>query len=141
MIVLDTNVVSELMRRAPNPDVVAWVDNWPAMELAVTSVTVAEILYGIGRLDDGQRKATLQALAHAMFEEDFRDRVLPFGFEEAETYAGLVVQREHDGLPISMADAQIAAITACRGARLATRNTRDFAGLGVDVVNPWREAD
>lgn len=141
MIVLDTNVVSELMRPTPDPDVVAWVDNWPTMELAVTSVTVAEVLYGIGRLDDGQRKATLQALAHAMFEEDFHGRVLPFGFEEAEIYAGLVVQRERDGLPISMADAQIAAVTARHRARLATRNTRDFAGLPVDVVNPWEKAD
>ena len=141
MIVLDTNVVSELMRPAPNPDVVAWVDHWSATELAVTAVTVAEILYGIGRLDDGQRKVTLQSLAHAMFEQDFRDRVLPFGFEEAEIYAGLVVQRDQDGLPISMADAQIAAVTVCRGARLATRNTRDFAGLPVALINPWQEAD
>ncbi|MFA9462406.1 type II toxin-antitoxin system VapC family toxin [Thiohalorhabdus methylotrophus] len=137
MIVLDTNVVSELMRPAPNTKVVAWVDGWPAGELAVTALTVAEVLYGIERLDDGQRKEMLQALARTMFEEEFGDRVLSFGAEEAEVYAGLVTRRQAQGRPISMADAQIAAITICRGAKLATRNVEDFAGLSLEVVNPW----
>lgn len=137
MIVLDTNVISELMRPAPNADVVAWVDGWPAEELAVTAVTVAEVLYGIARLDDGQRKETLRTLAGGMFKEEFGDRVLPFGGEEAEVYAELVTRRQAQGSPISMADAQIAAITVCRGGKLATRNVGDFAGMPLEVVDPW----
>lgn len=137
MIVLDTNVISELMRPAPNSEVVAWVDGWPVGELAVTAVTVAEVLYGIARLDDGQRKETLRALAETMFEAEFGDRVLSFGAEEAEVYADLVTRRQAQGSPISMADAQVAAITVCREAKLATRNGGDFAGLPLEVVNPW----
>ena len=137
MIVLDTNIISELMRPVPHTEVVAWVDGWPAGELAVTAVTVAEVLYGIARLDDGQRKEMLRALAKAMFEEDFGDRVLSFGAEEAELCGGLVARRQMQGHPISMADAQIAAISVCRGAKLATRNVGDFAGLPLEVVNPW----
>jgi len=139
MIVLDTNVVSELMRPAPNSDVVAWVDGWPAGELAVTAVTVAEVLYGIARLDDGRRKEMLRALARTMFEEDFGDRVLSFGAEEAELYAELVTRRQAQGSSISMADAQIAAITVCQGGKLATRNVGDFVGLPLEVINPWGE--
>lgn len=137
MNVLDTNIISELMRPAPNAEVVAWVDGWPAGELAVTAVTVAEVLYGVARLDDGQRKEMLRTLARTMFKEEFADRVLPFGGEEAEVYAELVTRRQGQGSPISMADAQIAAITVCQGARLATRNVGDFAGLPLEVVNPW----
>ncbi|MFP4616423.1 MAG: type II toxin-antitoxin system VapC family toxin [Thiohalorhabdus sp.] len=139
MIVLDTNVISELMRPAPNADVVAWVDGLPAGELAVTAVTVAEVLYGIARLEDGQRKGMLGALARTMFEEEFGGRVLAFGAEEAEVYAELVARRHAQGSPISMADSQIAAVAVCRGARLGTRNVGDFAGLPLEVVNPWGE--
>ena len=137
MIVLDTNVISELMQTAPNRKVVAWVDSWPSGALAVSAVTVAEVLYGIALLDDGQRKERLHALANAMFEEEFRDRVLSFGAEEAKVYAHIVTQRQTQGLPISMADAQIAAIALRWGGQLATRNTSDFTGLGLEVVNPW----
>lgn len=140
MIVLDTNVISELMRAAPNRKVVAWVDSWPSGALAVSTVTVAEVLYGIARLDDGQRKETLHALAHAMFEEEFRERVLSFGAEEAKVYADLVTQRQAHGLFISMAEAQIAAIVLRWGGQLATRNTADFAGLGLELINPWDAA-
>lgn len=141
MIVLDTNVVSELMRPAPNTEVVRWMDSWPPGELAVTAVTVAEVLYGIARLDDGQRKDMLRTLARTMFEEEFGDRVLAFGAEEAGVYADLVPRRQAQGNSISMADAQIAAITVRRGAKLATRNGGDFSGLPLEVVNPWGEGD
>lgn len=90
MIVLDTNVLSELMRSVPNQQVLAWVDAQPASDLVITSITVAEILYGIARMDDGKRKQTLHALALAMFEEDFAGNVLPFDMDAAEQYAGLV---------------------------------------------------
>ncbi|MFB6261279.1 MAG: PIN domain-containing protein [Thiohalorhabdaceae bacterium] len=141
MIVLDTNVISELMRPAPNTEVVAWVDEWPAEELGVTAITIAEVLYGIARLDDGQRKETLWALAQTMFKTEFGERVLPFAAEEAEVYAELVIRRQGQGLPISIADAQIAAIAVRRGAVLATRNSGDFAGLPLEVVNPWEASD
>ena len=139
MIVLDTNVISELMRPAPNAGVVRWVDGWPAGGLAVTAVTVAEVLYGMARLEDGQREEMLGTVARSIFEEEFGDRVLAFGVEEAEVYAELVARRQAQGHPISMADAQIAAITVRRGAKLATRNVGDFSGLPLEVVNPWGE--
>lgn len=137
MIVLDTNVISELMRPAPNAEVVRWIDGWPVGELAVTAVTVAEVLYGIARLDGGQRKDMLRTLARAMFEEEFGDRVLAFGADEAGVYADLVIRRQARGQSISMADAQVAAIAVCRGAKLATRNVQDFGGLPLEVVDPW----
>jgi predicted nucleic acid-binding protein len=92
MIVLDTNVLSELMRPVPDQQVIAWVDAQPASDLVVTSITVAEILYGIARMDDGKRKQTLHSLALAMFAEDFAGNVLPFDLGAAEHYAELVAQ-------------------------------------------------
>lgn len=138
MIVLDTNVLSELMRSVPNQQVLAWVDAQPASDLVITSITVAEILYGIARMDDGKRKQTLHALALAMFEEDFAGNVLPFDMDAAEQYAGLVSQSEAAGRAVGMADAQIAAICRVHGARLATRNVRDFDRFGLSIINPWK---
>jgi len=138
MIVLDTNVLSELMRSEPNQQVLAWVDAQAANELVVTSITVAEILYGIARMSDGKRKQTLHALAVAMFEEDFAGNVLPFDLAAAEFYAELVSESEAAGRAAGMADAQIAAICRVHGAQLATRNVRDFDRFGILIINPWK---
>lgn len=137
MIVLDTNVVSELMRPDPAMGVVAWVDRRPADEVFVTAVTAAELLYGVARLPDGARRATLARKLRELLEDDFEGRVLPFDASAADHYATIVVSRERAGRPILMADAQIAAI--CRGfdADLATRNVKDFADTGVRILNPW----
>ena len=138
MIVLDTNVLSEFMRIEPEAKVLAWVDAQPAMDLAISAITVAEILHGIARLPSGKRKQKLQAHALAMFEEDFAGRILPFDAHAAVEYATLVADAEAKGRGIAMADAQIAAISRNRGAAIATRNVRDFEFSGIEVIDPWQ---
>ena len=140
MIVLDTNVLSELMRPAGSPAVVAWLDAQPAAELAVTAITVAEVFHGVRGLADGRRKVALEAAALRMFEEDFAQGPLVFDHAAALVYADVVVQRERARRPISTADAQIVAITRQHAASLATRNVRDFDGLGLDLIDPWSAA-
>jgi toxin FitB len=136
LIVMDTNVVSELMRAEPAEAVARWVGLQPAGELATTAVTVAEIGYGIQRLPAGRRRELLRAAAADVFDA-FPDLVLPFDGAAASLYPGVVVERDSAGLPISGFDAQIAAICRSKGALLATRNTADFASLGLVLVNPW----
>ncbi|ACU97361.1 type II toxin-antitoxin system VapC family toxin [Saccharomonospora viridis] len=137
MIVLDTNVVSELLRRAPDAGVVAWVDRLPVESVFITAVTAAELRYGVARLPDGRRKQVLDVKIGELLTEDFEDRVLPFDTGSAAHYATIVAARERAGSPISAADAQIAAICRYYRARLATRNVGDFVGTGVELINPW----
>jgi predicted nucleic acid-binding protein len=137
VIVLDTNVLSELMRGRPHTRVVDWVDAQDASELSITAVTAAELLYGVARLPDGARKAELADAVHALMREDFAGRVLAFDVRAAGHYATLVAERERRGRPISAADGQIAAVCRVHGATLATRNAGDFESAGVRVVNPW----
>lgn len=137
MIVLDTNVVSELMKPAPAPVVARWIAEQPATMLYTTSITQAEILHGILLLPAGKRRGALEAAAEAMFEEDFGGRVLPFGGEAARAYAQIAAQRRRLGRPISQFDAQIAAIARAARAAVSTRNVSDYDDCGVKVVNPW----
>lgn len=137
MIVLDTNVVSELMRRAPEENVVSWVDRYSPDDVFITAVTAAELQYGVARLPDGHRKTVLTTRIAELLTEDFHDQILPFGGDEAAHYARIAAWREHWGKPISTADAQIAAICRRYCADLATRNMKDFVGLGVRVCDPW----
>lgn len=139
MIVLDTNVLSELMRAAPDAAVVAWLDRASEQAFAVTAVTVAELLTGIALLADGRRKAGLYAAATGMLDAEFTGAVLPFDAEAAGCHAEIVAMHTRAGRPISMADAQIAAICLRHGAVLATRNGKDFGGIGLTVVNPWHD--
>jgi toxin FitB len=139
MIVIDTNVLSEIMKPNPDPDVLSWVDSVPALQTAITAVTVAEVLYGIGRLPDGARRRKLMTAAEKIFDEDFRNRIFVFDADAAVEYATLVVEREAAGLPISMADGQIAAVCRVHNCTLATRNVRDFEGTGVTAINPWND--
>ncbi|WHT18034.1 type II toxin-antitoxin system VapC family toxin [Crossiella sp. CA-258035] len=141
MIVLDTNVVSELMRRAPNDEVVRWVDRYPADEVFVTAVTAAELAYGVERMPDGQRKTALAVKVSELLTEDLQGQILPFDGLAAAYYGEIAAAREKQGSPISMADAQIAAICRRCVACLATRNTKDFADTGITVLNPWGDAD
>lgn len=138
MIVVDTNVTSELMRPSPSPAVTAWVGARPAAELYTTSITLAEIRYGIERLPDGRRKDLLAAAADDVFHA-FADHVLPFDFAAAEQYAVVVGRRDRTGTPIDGFDAQIASICRVHGATLATRNLKDFHDTGIGVVDPWRD--
>ena len=137
MIVLDTYVVSELMRAAPSEFVVDWVDQQPAEDVHLAAITVAELLYGVARLPDGTRKTDLAHRIEAMLSEDFDHRVVPFDETAAGHYADIVVRRERAGRPISMADAQIAATCRSHGALLATRNIDDFTDTGINITNPW----
>ncbi len=136
MIVLDSNVLSELMRGAPSAAVVDWIHAQPADELCTTAVSVAEIRYGIARLAAGRRQTLLRTAADEVFAA-FAEYVLPFDADAARHYAGVVVERERAGVPISGFDAQIAATCRSHLAALATRNTNDFERLGLDLHNPW----
>lgn len=138
MILLDTNVLSELMRAKPAPEVVAWIDSQPTSQLYISAITVAEILYGIARMADGKRKQSLLALATLMFDEDFAGRILSFDADAAIHYAGLAAESEAKGTVVDMADCQIAAIAVLHDAQVATRNVRHFDYLGVAIVNPWQ---
>jgi predicted nucleic acid-binding protein len=137
VIVLDTNVLSELMRSQPAAAVFDWVAAQPRATLCTTSVNKAEILYGIAALPEGRRRAALAAAAEAMFTDDFAGRVLPFDEEAAVHYADIVAARRREGRPIEAFDAQIAATARAAGAELATRDVADFAGCSLALVNPW----
>jgi predicted nucleic acid-binding protein len=137
VIVLDTNVVSELMRQSPDDGVVRWVDRYPADEVFITAVTAAELCHGVARLPEGQRKNVLAAMVSELLTEDLRGQILPFDAPAAEYYARVASARADLGRPIAMADAQIAAICRRYAACLATRNTKDFADTGVMVLDPW----
>jgi toxin FitB len=137
MIVLDTNVLSELMRPTPSSQVAAWVAKQSAAELFTTSITEAEIFFGLELLAKGKRRDGLLAAAEAMFEEDLAGRVLGFDSDAARSFSKIAAHCRALGRPISHADAQIAAISQVRGAKLATRNLEDFKDCGLDVVDPW----
>lgn len=137
MIVLDTNVLSELMKADPDPSVLEWTSKQAATSLYTTVVTQAEVLFGIGLMPEGKRRKDVEDAANAMFSEDFQSRILVFGSDAASEYAAIAVSRRQSGHPISQFDAQIAAICRSTGAGLATRNTPDFADCGVSLVNPW----
>ncbi|MGH3497998.1 MAG: type II toxin-antitoxin system VapC family toxin [Nocardioidaceae bacterium] len=135
MIVLDTNVISEMMREDPDANVVRW--STEAGRLHTTAITVAEVEYGIARLPDGRRKDELRAIAATVFA-DFGEVILPFDVRAARWYGEIVAGRERTGRPIAAADGQIAAICASREATLATRNIDDFGAAGFELINPWK---
>jgi len=137
MIILDTNVLSELMRPNPSPRVVTWVAKQPAAELVTTSITEAEIFYGIELLTKGKRREGLLAAAEAMFAEDLAGRIFGFDSDAARVFSRIAAHRRSLGRPISPANAQIAAIAQARGAKLAARNVADFEDCGLNVVDPW----
>jgi len=137
VIILDTNVVSELMKGDPRPAVFAWASRHPPADLFTTTITMAEVLYGIERLPHGKRRDQLLREAESIFVEDFARRILTFDESSARMFAVVATQRRSQGRPIDEPDAQIAAIARANGATLATRNTDDFEGCGVRLVNPW----
>ncbi len=137
MIVLDTNVLSEIMRAKPDPAVLAWLDAQPPDDLWLNSVVAAELLFGVARLPEGAPKQQLAVAVSAMLEQDFAGQILSFDLNAASVYAVMLAERERIGQTMAMADAQIAAICLSRDATLATRNTRHFEGLGLALMNPW----
>lgn len=137
MFVLDTNVVSELMKPQVEPSVESWVAAHARSSLYITTLTQAEILYGIAILPKGARQQRLQTLAQAMFQEDFAGKILPFDRAAARLYAAIAAHRRAKGIPVSQFDAQIAAICRAHQAVIVTRNVNDFTDCGLDIVNPW----
>ena len=139
MVVLDTNVVSELMRDDPHADVLVWLDDQPTRELFVTAVTEAEVRTGIAFLPEGRRRRGIAEAADHAFGGLFAGRVLPFDSDAARAYAEIAATWRAAGRPVSQADGQIAAIARSRGMAVATRNVRDFADMGIDLINPWAD--
>jgi predicted nucleic acid-binding protein len=137
MIILDTNVLSELLLPSPNPVVVDWLAEQTPASVFTTSITEAEILYGLRLLPEGRRRRELEAAILPIFREDLAGRVLSFDRDAADIYATIATARRTAGRPISQFDAQIAAITLSCGASLATRNEADFREIGLEVINPW----
>lgn len=137
MILLDTNVLSEAMRPQPSPTVLAWLDRQPLESLFVSTVTEAEIRYGLARLPQGGRRNRLIESADAMFQDEFAGRILPFDRAAAAAYGKIASERERAGRPISQFDCQIAAIARSRGAAVASRDAEAFEGCGPPVIDPW----
>ena len=139
MILLDTNVVSALMRPAPSATVESWLSRQPVAGTFISAITEAELRYGLALLPAGRRQRQLVAAAEAMLAQDFAGRILPFDSPAAAAYARIAAARRRSGRPISQADAQIAAIAASRGASVATRDAAAFVDCGIGVVDPWHE--
>lgn len=137
MVVLDTNVVSELMRPSPNPAIESWIADRPAASLFFSAVGEAELRFGLAIMPAGRRRDAFASEIEAMLREDFADRILPFDSEAARVYAVIAASRRVAGRPIAEADCQIAAIARSRGMALATRNVRDFEDTGIHILDPW----
>ena len=137
MIILDTNVLSALMRTAPEAAVVAWLDRQPAESVWITSITLFEAQFGLALLPKGRRRQTLEAAFARLLKEDLENRVLDFDSAAATEAASLAAERQKAGRSVDMRDTQIAGIALARRATLATRNARHFRDLKVPVVDPW----
>jgi predicted nucleic acid-binding protein len=140
MFLLDINILSAVMGRRPAPEVANWMTRQPVDLLFTAAVCQAEILSGIAVLPKGRRREALEMAALAMFREDFAGRILPFDSDAAVIYGELFALRRSAGRPAAIADLMIAAIARAHGASLVTRDTADFAGCGLALVNPWSAA-
>ena len=138
MILLDTNVISETMRPTPSPAVMAWLRQQPVVDLAISSVTVAEIRYGLARLPAGTRRRELEDKFRIFLAQGFADRVLPFTQGAADVYGELVASRERSGMPIDALDAMLAATATISAAQIATRDIGEFTDCGLELINPWK---
>jgi len=138
VIILDTNVLSALMRSAPEPAVVRWLDQQPAESVWITSITLFEVQLGLALLPKGRRRQALESAFASLLQEDLGSRVLDFDTAAAAAAAALAAARQAKGRPVDMRDTQIAGIAVARRATLATRNVRHFEGLPVTVTDPWK---
>ncbi|MEI6806033.1 MAG: type II toxin-antitoxin system VapC family toxin [Myxococcaceae bacterium] len=136
MILLDTNIISELMKSAPDARLITWIDAREPWQLYTSATTVAEITYGISVLPEGKRRKQIEESWAECLRQGFSGMVLPFTKEAAEIYGVLMADRKRLGRPVSMADGQIAAIAKLNNATLATRNTKDFSDFDIRLVNP-----
>lgn len=140
MFLLDTNIISELLRPSPDPAVETWVDDRRATDLYFSAIGEAELHYGVAVLPAGRRRPALASAIEAILREDFTDRILPFDREAARDYADIAAMRRAAGRTVLPADSQIAAIARSRGMAIATRNVRDFENIGIEVIDPWTAA-
>lgn len=134
---LDTNVVSELIRKLPARAVAHWVSGHPLEDLFLSAVSEAELRCGAAILPAGRRRDMLFLRIEAMLRDAFDDRVLPFDSDAARAYGNIAAVRRSAGRPVAPADCQIAAIAASRGMAVATRNVCDFEGMGIKILDPW----
>lgn len=137
MIVLDTNVISELFKPVPDPTAMAWVGSLPGSEMFTTAVTRGELLFGLYCMPNGRRKSDLLQEVAGLFEQKLVGHVLPYDGDAANAHAEFAAMRRAQGRPVEQSDAMIAGIARSRGATLATRNLRDFEGCGVTLIDPW----
>jgi predicted nucleic acid-binding protein len=140
VIVLDTNVISALMRPVIDPAVATYLQARPPDTLFTASLCEAEIRYGIARLPQGRRRDALEAAFQVFLRDGFGGRILVFDSACAVAYAAIRVRREAAGLPVAVPDAMIAATALAHGATVATRNVADFAHCGITVDSPWEPA-
>ena len=140
MFVLDTNVVSELMKPDPNPSVLDWTYSQSRDELYITTISEAELWFGMEIMAEGRRRQQVAARIRRMLERFFGGRILPFDSAAARAYASMVAQRRRTGAIVPILDAQIAAIALSRQAAVATRNVRHFEGVGIEIIDPWNPA-
>ena len=138
MIVLDTNVLSELARPRPEPAVVDWGDGYESVELVITALTAAEIRAGVALLPRGSRQREVDQRMEALLTETFSGRILAFDVDSTAHYARILATRRRVGRPIGGMDAQVAAVCAQHESALATRNTADFTDLGLTLIDPWQ---
>lgn len=140
MIILDTNVLSELLRPAPDPRVEQWLSAQDGLNVYLTSISEAELRYGLAIMGNGKRRAALVDAVDRILREDLAGRILPFDSSAAQSYATIAAARRAAGRPIAQADCQIASIAHACSASVATRNTPDFEGCEIDLINPWTAA-
>lgn len=138
MIILDTNVLSALMRSTPEPAVVDWLDRQPGDSVWITSITVFEARFGLALLPKGRRRLTLEQAFESVLRDDLANRILEFDAPAAVSAAQLAAERPRKGAVVDLRDTLIAGIALARRATIATRNTRHFDGLDVPVVDPWQ---
>ena len=139
MIVIDTNVISELWKIAPNPVALAWIDAQAVETLYLTAITVAELRYGLATMPAGERRTIYQERLEHEVLPTFAGRVLPFDLEASQTYADLMAMAKAEGQAIAAADGFIAAIAVANGFAVATRDTGPFEAAGTAVINPWED--
>jgi len=140
MIILDTNVLSALMQQQPDSQVVAWLDQQPALSIWISSITLFEARYGLALLATSQRKRKLQERFEELLQSELENRVLQFDENAAAEAAQLAAGRKRSGRPVDMRDTFLAGIAMARQATLATRNTKHFQDLAITVINPWSPA-
>ena len=137
MIILDTNVLSALMRKAPDPPVIEWLDQQPAESIWITSITLFEVRLGFALLPKGRRRSALESAFEELLVEDLEGRILDFDRPAAEAAAALAAERQRQGRTVDIRDTQIAGVVLARRATFATRNVKHFSDLGADIINPW----